>query len=469
MNKSIHTVDLVIVLIYFVVLLFVGFFHKKQKPPNDVDYLLAGRKLTLIPFVATLVATWYGGILGVGEFTFKHGLSNWVVLGFPYYVFALLFAIFLAERIRKDELVSIPDRFYSHFGKGAGILSAIFVMILVSPAPYILSVGIIIHFLFGISSFTSILIATVFSLIYIYRGGFRSVIRTDILQFSLMFIGFVLLLILSVKQFGGFSYLKTNLPPLHLTWHGGNSTQYILVWFFIALWTFVDPGFFQRTSAAKSGKTAMKGIFLSIGFWFLFDFLTLSTGLYARAVLPTLPEPMLALPTLGKNILPPIILGLFFAGLLSTIMSTVDSFGFLSAQTFGRDLIWRWKPKTGSEIRWTQVGLVITGIFSLFLALLLPSVVKLWYGIGSVMIPGLLIPFLCTFFCQRRYPLMVWMMFLPAFLSFIWFVVGRLSEIHQYPFNIEPFYPGLILSLILFVVFSSDIGGDPQKQSAQED
>ena len=391
---------------------------------------------------------------GTAESSASVSLHSNMVLGVPYYVFALLFAIFLARRIRRDEQVSIPDRFYSRFGKEAGILSAIFVMILVSPAPYILSVGIIIHLLFGISLFLSILIATVFSLIYIYRGGFRSVIRTDILQFSLMFLGFGLLLVLSIKQFGGFSYLKTNLPPLHLTWHGGNNTQYILVWFFIALWTFVDPGFFQRTSAAKSGKIAMKGIFLSIGFWFLFDFLTLSTGLYARAVLPTLPEPMLALPTLGINILPPVVLGLFFAGLLSTIMSTVDSFGFLSAQTFGRDLIWQWKPRTGSEIRWTQVGLVITGIFSLFLAWLLPSVVKLWYGIGSVMIPGLLLPFLCTFFCQRKYPFMVWMMFLPALLSFIWFLMGRVSDIHQYPFNIEPFYPGLILSMILFVVFS---------------
>ena len=32
-----------------------------------VDYLLAGRRVTLPAFVATLVTTWYGGILGIGE------------------------------------------------------------------------------------------------------------------------------------------------------------------------------------------------------------------------------------------------------------------------------------------------------------------------------------------------------------------------------------------------------------------
>ena len=45
---------------------------------------------------------------------------------------------------------------------------------------------------------------------------------------------------------------------------GGNSLQYLLVWFFIASWTFIDPGFYQRCSAAKNPDTAKKGILFSI-------------------------------------------------------------------------------------------------------------------------------------------------------------------------------------------------------------
>src|SRR5262245_63004879 len=48
---------------------------------SAVDYLVAGRKVTLPAFVATLVATWYGGILGVGEYSWRYGVSNWLVFG----------------------------------------------------------------------------------------------------------------------------------------------------------------------------------------------------------------------------------------------------------------------------------------------------------------------------------------------------------------------------------------------------
>src|SRR5207249_12267570 len=42
-----------------------------------VEYLVAGRRVTLPAFVATVVATWYGGILGVGEYSYRYGISNW--------------------------------------------------------------------------------------------------------------------------------------------------------------------------------------------------------------------------------------------------------------------------------------------------------------------------------------------------------------------------------------------------------
>jgi len=447
-NSTLHPADLAVIVLYFITVLILGFFRTKKQHKEENDYLLAGRKLSLIPFFVSVVATWYGGILGVGEFTYLYGFSNWVVFGLPYYIFALLFAMFLAGRIREKGKITIPDQFYSRYGKGAGTLSAVYVMILSSPAPYILSIGVVLHLLFGFTSLLALVIATLFSLLYIYYGGFRSVIRTDIFQFILMFTGFVLIVLLSAQKFGGFTFLKESLPPIYLSWSGGNSTFYILVWFFIALWTFVDPGFYQRCAAAKTPQIARRGILLSVLFWAFFDFLTLSTGLYARALLPQLDNPMLAIPLLGFEVLPPILLGLFFAGILSTIMSTVDSFGFISAITFGRDIIWRNLSDGGNSVKWTQLGLIITGFIALLLAWLLPSVVNLWYVIGSVVVPGLLIPFLTTFRKGKTIPGMFWMMILPAGISLVWFLMGFIGDnvTPRYPLGIEPFYPGLAVS-----------------------
>ncbi|MFQ6615969.1 MAG: sodium:solute symporter [Fidelibacterota bacterium] len=454
MTEALHPADLAVILSYLAFLIGLGFFRSRDSLRDENDYLLAGRRLTLIPFTASLVATWYGGILGVGEFTYRYGVSNWVVFGLPYYVFALGFAFLLAERIRSAELTTIPDRFYEQYGRLPGILSAVLVMILASPAPYILSVGVILRHLFHLSWPFSLVVATLLSLVYIYTGGFRSVIRTDLFQFALMFSGFAVILVLSVRQFGGLSSLTSELPPLHLSWHGGLSGQTILVWFFIALWTFVDPGFYQRCAAARSGKVARRGILVSIGFWTLFDFLTLTTGLYARMTLPHLGDPLMALPTLGQEVLPPVLLGLFFAGLLATVMSTVDSLGLISAITFGRDILWRLAPRSGDSVRWTQMGLLVTAAVSVVLAWAFPSVVKLWYAIGTVAVPGLLIPFLSTFWKEWKIPAMAAMMAVSAGISLAWLLAGVVqgAQPPAYPLGIEPFYPGLAASIVWVVV-----------------
>jgi len=53
--------------------------HYQQDPQNSwTDYILMGRRLTLPLFVATLVATWYGDILGVTQIAFEYGLYTFL-------------------------------------------------------------------------------------------------------------------------------------------------------------------------------------------------------------------------------------------------------------------------------------------------------------------------------------------------------------------------------------------------------
>jgi SSS family solute:Na+ symporter len=449
-----HWLDVSIFIIYLVALATLGFIRSNHSNKDPEAYLLAGRKLSLPGFVVTLVATWYGGILGMGENTFSFGVQTWFIFGLPYYIFALLFALFLAARINQAKYISLPDQFHNRYGKTAGVISAIYILALASPAPYILSIGILIQFLSGLSFGISLIIATTISMSYIFTGGFNAVIRTDKLQFGFMFLGFALLLIYSIKMFGGYTQLAMALPKSHLSITGGASFQYILVWFFIAIWTFVDPGFYQRCAAAKSPKTAQKGIIISIIFWFLFDILTLSTGLYAKAMLTGV-DPLFAYPKLGALVLPPLAYGIFITGLLATIMSTIDSLGMISAITFGRDILWQINNNSSNNSSWdTQStslihkGLGVTSFIALALAFSIPSVVKLWYNLGSIIVPGLVIPFLMSFNKNRMQDGIIFMMVCPALASIIWIISGEL--LGNYPFNIEPFYPGIATSCLIY-------------------
>jgi solute:Na+ symporter, SSS family len=447
--------DIALIILYFAAVVFIGFRAARKRKSGADDYLLASRTLTLPMFVATLVSTWYGGILGVGEYSYRYGISNWIIFGVPYYIFAFVFAIFLAKKVRATNLTTIPDKLEQAYDKRTAIAGGILTFFLVTPAAYILMLGILAQLIFGINLTVCVVIATFLTVVYLYKGGFRSDVWVNAFEFILMFVGFALIVIFSYFKFGGLDYIRAHVPPLHLTWHGGKSIGFIAVWFFIAMWTLVDPAFHQRCYAAKDGATAKRGILISIIFWFIFDFMTSMAGLYSRAVLPPLKEPMFSYPLLADVALPAIIKGIFFIGMCAAIMSSLSSLTLISAITVGKDIVGRLKNVThDSDIvkRWIKIGLVLSALFSIFLALFVPSVVTIWYTIGTCIIPGLLIPVLASYFDRLKIPAVYAFgaMVNGCFISTASLIYGHINAYHDIPvywFGIEPMYPGLFFAL----------------------
>lgn len=397
---SFSPIDYAVIILFFISVLSIGFYFGRRTGSKADDYLLSGRKIGLFLFILTTVSTWYGGILGVGEFTYRYGLVSWFTQGFPYYVFAIVFALFFAKKVRKASLFTIPDKLSLIYGNRVGLVSAILVFILVSPAPYLLMTANLLSLLFNTGTIVSLVLSLLLSILYLFQGGFKSNVYADALQFFVMFGGFIVVLIIAYNSFGGMHYLQSNLPKSHLKLTGDASPTFLIVWFLIALWTFADPGFHQRCYAAKTGNVAAVGIIISVVLWALFDFLTTSTGLYARAALPGLSHPVLSYPLLAEKILSPGLKGIFYAAMFATIMSTLNSFLFLSATTIGRDFIFRIsKSKDENKLKiYTIYGLVIGGALSILLAYYIPSVIEIWYTIGSLCIPGIILPVISSYY-----------------------------------------------------------------------
>jgi SSS family solute:Na+ symporter len=430
-----------------------GFIFGRSSKDDAEDYLLSGRKVGLLLFILTNVATWYGGILGVGEFVYRYGIVSWFTQGFPYYIFAFLFAILFAKKIREASLFTIPDKLSLVYGKKVGLISAVIVFTLVSPAPYLLMTGSLISLIFNINIFIGLILGLALSIIYLFKGGFRSDLYTDVIQFFVMFIGFILIIIFSYTSLGGFSYLQSNLPKEHLNLTGNASPTFILVWFLIALWTFADPGFHQRCYAAKSGSVAVKGIIISIFFWLLFDALTTTTGLYARAFLPNLSNPSLSYPLLAEAILPSGIKGIFYAALFATIMSTLNSFLFLSATTISRDFLFKLskKPDEKKLKVFAMYGLIISGTVSVLLAYYIPSVIEIWYTIGSICIPGIILPVVSSYYTKLKIDnkLVLLEMIISVMAGLIWFFVRQTFKEVFLLQDLEPMLVGLGLSVLI--------------------
>jgi len=395
-------------------------------------WILAGRALTLPLFVATLVPTFYGGVLGIGEFTWGAGLSNWTVMALPYYAFAALYAFFLAGKVRLTAGLTIPDHLAAAYGRPMALLGAALVFILASPSDELLMAGALLGHLTGLPASAASAAAAAVALALIWRGGLRSDASANRLQFLTMFAGFALIIPFAWHSIGSPSAMAAKLPIGHLGWTGGMSPAKLIGWWLIAVWTIVDPSFHQRCAAAATPAVARRGILISIGFWAVFDLLTTTAGLYARAALPALGNPTLAFPLLADAVMPPVARGLFFAGVSASLFAALQGTAMIAAACLGKSRV--------------RAGLVATMVLSLALARLVPSIVGLWYAVGSAVIPGLLLPMLGVYLPALRVP-GPWAFASSAAgagVSLLWVWLARSRG--EAPYGVEPMFPGLLLS-----------------------
>lgn len=442
-----------IILGYFVVVYILGYFRKSRD--DTQSFIFAGRRLTLPTFVATLVSTWYGGILEVGRFAHTNGIVTWLIFGVFYYFAAFCFATFIAPKIIENRIRSIPSLLTRSGGKAAGILSVILILLIASPAPYLKIFAVLIQDILPLPEFCIVLAGIMISVFYALRGGFSSIVRTDKLQFVLMFAGFGMMLWNLVSNFGGYDFLIENTPPHLFEIPGNFSWTTVFVWGFIAMITFIDPGFFQRSFAGMDLKTVKSGIRISILFWILFDFMTVTTGIYAAALLPEVQSsPYL---DLAKLVLSPLAQTLFMISLLAIVMSTIDSFTFISAYTIGMDLTKILNPKSSDKTIYsnTKAGLYIIAGIALVITLFFKNAIEMWYTVGSIAVPALMIPVISGLYnVQYKNPLLL--MVLPLFITLTWFSFGILNPdewgFPKYMLGLDPMYPGVCTSFLLLLL-----------------
>jgi SSS family solute:Na+ symporter len=383
----------IIVIGLFIAFIFALGFSAKLRDNSVLQFIAAGRSLTLPVFVATLVSTWYGGILGIGESVSYYGLGTWVLLGVPYYLFAFIYAVYFAKKVRGSEQISLPERLESRYGKSVALLGAVLVFLLAVPAAHVLMLGTLVQFASGWTLTASVVVGTLVGTLFLYKGGLLADARVSLLAFVMMYVGFAVILGYCLIRYP-FIQTINSLPNKDLLkWDGGVGISYVLSFLFLGAWTLVDPGFHQRVASCKSPEIGRKGVFVCIGFWFLFDMLTIGTGMYGIA-LHKESIGMNLYPVFGNEILPPGLKAVFFCGMLGTILSAMVGYTLVSGATLGREIISRIRPnQTDGQIKmWTRIGFFVACLIAIRLALTIDSVVNLWYAWGGVIIGSLLIP-----------------------------------------------------------------------------
>lgn len=461
MDSLLSTADVVTIIVSLLSILAAGLLGgRRGRSDNATQYILAGRSLTLPVFVASLVATWYGSILGATEFVVNYGIAFLVCFGLPYYTIAIIYARWLAKRIRRSEAVSIPDQIRIVYGKRAASVAAVMMLVITIPASYQLSLALITQTFTGWTLGASLLVTSAFSFLYIVKGGLRSDAYANVVQAGLMYLGYIACVIFCVTTLGSFSWLAAHTPQNLLDLPGPLGWMPIVVWTVIALQTFIDPNFHVRTAAAADADTARRGVYLSVAAWIVFDILQLVVGLYALAALGSSHGAQSAI-HVALQVLPDIWRGIYVAGIVAAVMSALDGYALVSGTTLAHDLF-----PTGREERRTvrlRLGVAMSLCIGGIVAYAFPSVIDLIYRAASIAVPAILIPLLCSYtnYAGRIQTSIVQLIVVPATASLCIMIAQAVGL--TLPVVAEPMLVGILVSvaMLLIILIRSNVKSTP--------
>ena len=221
-----------------------------------------------------------------------------------------------------------------------------------------------------------ILILGIFSAIYTYLGGLSAVVKTDIIQFSVLIIGGIVVCFTAVNQLGGWEQLYIKTPDrMHLHLPSDHPTLpwthlFGLFLLNINYWC-ANQTVMQRALAAKSVAHAQAGLLAGGLIKYLMAILIVIPGIALYGILgDSLGEPDMAFPYIVNTYLPVGIKGIILCGLFASLMSTVDSTFNSLATLWSTDIYSKYINKKASDKEKIKAGQKAI-LFSLGTALLM--------------------------------------------------------------------------------------------------
>jgi SSS family solute:Na+ symporter len=300
-------VDLVIIAIYFVLVLGIGFYLKRFANTGE-DFFLAGREMTAWVAGLAFVSANLGSLelLGWAGNAYQYGImaSHWYWIGaIPAMVFL---GIVMMPFYYISKTHSVPGYLQLRYGPEASALSAVtfaFMTILMSGVN-MYAMAVVMQVVLGWNLHFSLITSSVTVGIYVAAGGLFSAIFNEVLQFFLIWFGALLIPILGLIETGGWSgmvaRIHQNFPGQDFThlWapmHSFSANPMGIHWTGIVFglgavqamgyWT-TDFLVVQRVLSAKNVRSAKMAPIIGSFFKMAVPLIVIVPGLLGRAVLP---------------------------------------------------------------------------------------------------------------------------------------------------------------------------------------
>lgn len=453
--------------------------HKHKAGKFMEEYFIGSRSMGGLVLAMTLISSYVGAssFIGGPGVAYNLGLS-WVFLAciqVPTAFFTLgILGKKLAIISRKINGVTITDYLRARYESNLVIVLASLMML-------IFFIGTIVaQFVGGARLFESVtglsynfglILFTAVVIIYTTFGGFRAVTITDAIQGIVMLLATGLLFFIILEKGNGMenimqTLLKTNPNLLTPDSNGAVSKPFILsFWMLVGVGILGLPVTEVRCMGFKDSKAMHRAMIIGTSIVGILMLGMHLVGVMGAAVEPGVEVGDKIIPILAIKNMHPILAGVFIAGPLAAIMSSVDSLLIMSSAAIVKDLYINYIDKNPSESKIKKLSFATSLLLGIIVFVLALNPPKLLVWINLFALAGQE----AAFFCPILFGLYwkranatgaaVSMIFSVVFYLYTVIMNIKIMNMHQ-------IVPTIVFSILLFTIGS--YFGKPNSEKVNE-
>jgi solute:Na+ symporter, SSS family len=415
---ALNNLDWLIIAVFFIILVSIGYFASRGAGKNTASFFLSGRNMPWWLLGVSMVATTFS--CDTPNLVTDMVRSSGVAANWQWWAFLLtgMLTVFVYAKLWNRSKVLTDNEFYElrYSGKMAEFLRGfravylgIFFNVMVIASVSLAFIKIV-SVMLGVDPKIALIIAAVIIVFYSSLGGLKSILYTDLFQFSFALFGAIIAAVFVTRspEIGGLNALMTHPEvsgKLRLIPAASDTELFVTVFlipiavqWWAAWYPGAEPGgggyVVQRMLSAKNEKHA-------VGATMLFNFFHYAirpwpwiiVGLASLIVFPNIDSLLqafpdvdpqfvkndLAYPAMLKTFLPAGLLGLVVASLIAAFMSTVASQINWASSYLVNDLYGRFINPAATEkqrVRFGRLTTVLLMILSVLLALSLKNALQ---------------------------------------------------------------------------------------------
>lgn len=416
---------------------------------TENDYLVAGRRLGPLLATFSIFATWFGAetVIGSAGDAFANGVSLGSAEPFGYGLCLVFMGLFLARPLWNRGMTTLADLYRERFGIRVERLAAVLLIpaSVLWAAAQIRAFGTVVSLVGDVQIESAVGIAALFVIAYTTFGGLLADAYTDVIQGIVLAASLVMLLVVTVGHVGGAGAAVDAIAAsgrINLAPHAAGPWYLTLeAWAIPVIGSLTATEVVSRVIAARSGTVAQRASLTAGGIYITLGLIPLAVALMATQFIGPLAEAESVLPAVARELLPPLAFAVFAGGLVSAILSTVDSTLLVASGLLTHNLIVPLGRITDERRKlWIARGGVVTfGVLAYLLALSTSGVLALVEQASALGSTGIVVTVLFGLFTTLGSPRTAAATLVIGLVSYVGGVVAGLET---------PFLASLALSLL---------------------